>query len=106
MGTQPQARTPRKTVEEFLAWAEGRPGRHELMGGEVVSQSAERAAHLKVKLATHVALLAAIRAKGLPGHGLPDGATVRIDDETVYEPDGLVYCGPEAPASALLFQDP
>ncbi len=106
MGTQPQARTPRKTVEEFLSWAEGRRGRHELMGGEVVSQSAERAAHLKVKLATHVALLTAIRAKGLPCHVLPDGAAVRIDDETVYEPDGLVYCGPEAPASALLFQDP
>ncbi len=102
----PQARTPRKTVEEFLAWAEGRRGRYELMGGEVVSQSAERAAHLKVKLATHVALLTAIRAKGLPCHVLPDGAAVRIDDETVYEPDGLVYCGPEAPASALLFQDP
>jgi Uma2 family endonuclease len=106
MGTQPQARTPRMTVEQFLAWAEGRPGRHELMGGEVVSQSAERAAHLKVKLAAHVALLSAIRAKGLPCHVLPDGAAVRVDDETVYEPDGLVICGPEPPPSALLFENP
>jgi len=106
MGTQPQARTPRKTVEEFLGWAEGRPGRHELMGGEVVAQAAEQAAHLKVKLATHVALLAAIRAKGLPCHVLPDGAAVRIDDETVYEPDGLVICGPEPPPSTLLFENP
>ena len=106
MSTQPRARTPRMTVDEFLAWAEGRPGRHELMRGQIVAQAAERAAHLKVKLAMHVALLAAIRAKGLPCHVLPDGAAVRIDDETLYEPDGLVYCGPEAPASALTFENP
>jgi Uma2 family endonuclease len=30
---------------------------------------------------------------------LPDGATVRISDETAYEPDALVYCGDKlAPA--------
>jgi hypothetical protein len=44
MSTQPQ--TPaRMSVDEFLAWAEGRPGRHELFGGEVVAQAVERAAH-------------------------------------------------------------
>ncbi len=94
------------SVEEFLAWAEGRPGRHELMDGEVVSQAAERASYLKVKLAVHVALLSAVRAKGVPCHVVPDGATVRIDDATAYEPDGLIYCGPEAPPSALLFENP
>ena len=76
MSTQPRTPTPRMTVEEFLAWAEGRPGRHELVRGEVVAQAAERAAHWEVKLATHVALLAAIKAKALPCHVVPDGATV------------------------------
>jgi Uma2 family endonuclease len=85
----------RMKVEEFLAWAEGRPARHELVYGEIVSQSAERAAHLKVKLAAHVALLAGVRARGLPCHVLPDRAAVLIDDETVYESDGSVICGTE-----------
>src|SRR5208283_2610502 len=93
-------------VEEFLAWAEVRPGRHELIGGEVVSQAAERAAHWEVKLATHVALLAAIRAKSLPCRVVPDGASLRIDEATVYEPDGMVYCGPKPPPSALLVENP
>jgi Uma2 family endonuclease len=94
------------TVEEFLVWASERPGRHELINGEVVSQSAERAAHWKVKLAVHVALLNAVRAAGLPCHVVPDGATVRIDETTAYEPDALVYCGAEAAPSALTVDDP
>ena len=106
MSTQPRTPTPRMSVEEFLAWAEGRPGRHELVRGEVIAQAAERAAHWKVKLATHVALLTAVRAKALPCHVVPDGATVRIDEATAYEPDAMVYCGPEAPPSALLVENP
>jgi Uma2 family endonuclease len=31
---------------------------------------------------------------------------VRIDDSTTYEPDGLVYCGPELPPSALEVPNP
>lgn len=105
MSTQPQ--TPaRMSVEEFLAWAEDRPGRYELVGGEIVAQAAERAAHWKRKLATHVALLQAVRAKRLPCHVVPDGATVRIDQWTAYEPDAMVYCGPEAPPSSLLVENP
>ncbi len=94
------------TVEEFLAWAEGRPGRHELVRGEVVAQAAERAAHCEVKLATHVALLTAIKARALPCHVVPDGATVRIDEATAYEPDAMLYCGPKRPPSAMLVENP
>jgi len=106
MSTQPRTPTPRMSMEEFLAWAEDRAGRHELVRGEVIAQAAERAAHWKVKLATHVALLTAVRAKALPCHVVPDGATVRIDEATAYEPDAMVYCGPEAPPSALLVENP
>ncbi len=74
MSTQPRTPTPRTTVEEFLAWAEGRPGRHELVRGEVIAQAAERAADWEVKLATHVALLAGVRAKvTLPLKNVPQG---------------------------------
>jgi Uma2 family endonuclease len=89
------------TVEEYLGWAEGRPGRYELVDGTLHAMAPERAAHAKIKLAVHVALLGGIRARDLPCHVLPDGMTVRIDNATAYEPDGSVYCGPELPPSAL-----
>jgi len=106
MTAQPKTPPTRMTVDEYLAWAEGRTGRHDLINGEVFARAAERAAHWKTKLATHVALLSAIRSKGLPCHVAPDGPTVRIDNFTAFEPDGLVYCGPEAPPSALTIENP
>src|SRR6476659_5331709 len=90
---------PRMTVHEFLAWAEGRPGRYELFRGEVYAMSPETVGHAETKGAVYAALVAGIRQRHLPCHVLPDGATVRISDETAYEPDALVYCGDKlAPA--------
>src|SRR5258708_3877092 len=96
----------RMTVDEYLAWVEGRPGRFELYVGTVYAMAPERAGHAKIKLAVHMALVAGIRARGLPCHVLPDGMTVRIDDSTAHEPDALVYCGAELPASALEVTNP
>ena len=45
-------------------------------------------------------------ARGLACEALPDGATVRIDDRTVYEPDALVRCGPALPGDAIEVGDP
>jgi Uma2 family endonuclease len=53
-----------------------------------------------------MALAAAIRKRGLPCHVLPDGTTVRVDDSTAPEPDGLVYCGLKLPASTLEVPNP
>jgi len=83
----------RLTVDEYLAWAEQQPGRFELLDGTVIAMSPEGAGHAERKAAMHAALLAAIRARGLTRHALPDGMTVRIDNSTAYEPDALVYCG-------------
>ena len=91
----------RMTVDQFLAWAEGRLGRHELYRGEVYAMSPETAGHAETKAAIHMALLAAIRARGLPCHVLPDGMTVRIDDSTAFEPDAVVYSGEKLPRSAI-----
>jgi Uma2 family endonuclease len=33
-------------------------------------------------------------------------ATVRVDDDTAYEPDALVYCGPRQPPRALEVPNP
>jgi Uma2 family endonuclease len=94
------------TVDEYLAWAEGRPGRYELYAGTVYAMAPERAAHAKTKFAAQIALLAAIRRANVPCHVLPDGMTVRIDRETAHEPDALVYCGNELPGSVLEVPDP
>jgi Uma2 family endonuclease len=96
----------RLTVDEYLAWAEGQPGRYELCDGTVYAMSPEGAGHAKVKFAVQTALAQGIRARGLPCHMLPDGMTVRVDAATAYEPDALVYCGQEVAPSALEIPDP
>jgi len=96
----------RMGAEEFLAWAEGVPGRYELVDGEIFAQAAERVAHARVKGEVFVALRDAIRASGVPCQALPDGVAVRVDARTVFEPDAQVYCGPELPDDALLVENP
>lgn len=93
-------------VDEFLAWAEGRPGRHELYCGTVYAMSPERAGHAKVKFAVQTELRRAIVAAGLPCHMLPDGMTVRVSDDIAHEPDALVYCGAEVPPNVVEITDP
>src|SRR6202140_4170432 len=76
----------RMTVDEYLSWAEGQPGRYELLDGVVFGISPEGAGHAERKAAVHAALLSGIRARGVPCYALPDGMTVRIDESTAYEP--------------------
>lgn len=97
---------PRMTVDEFLAWAEGRPGRYELFRGEVYAMSPEVVGHTETKGNLYGALVAGIRQQHLACHALPDGATVRIDQETAYEPDALVYCGQKLAPTALEVPNP
>ena len=97
---------PRMSVDEFLAWALEQPGRYELFRGEVYAMSPETVSHADTKGAVYVALLAGVRARRLPCHVYPDGTTVRIDETTAYEPDSVVYCGPQLPASAVEVPNP
>jgi Uma2 family endonuclease len=96
----------RITVDEYLAWAPGQPGRYELYHGIVHAMSPEGARHADVKFAVQTALAAGIRARGLPCRMMPDGMTVRIDKATAFEPDALVYCGPKVAPSALEIPNP
>jgi Uma2 family endonuclease len=98
--------TRKMTVEEFLSWAEGQPGRYELVAGTVYAMSPERALHAETKLRAVVALGEGIRRGRLPCYALPDGMTVRIDEATAYEPDALVYCGHKLPDDAVEVLEP
>jgi Uma2 family endonuclease len=93
-------------VDEYLAWAQAHPGRYELRDGEIVARSPEGAGHATIKFAVQTALLAGIRARGLPCHMLPDGMTVRVDESTAYEPDALVYSGAKLAPSAIEVSEP
>ena len=53
------------TVDDYLAWAEGQPGRYELLDGVVFAMSPEGAGHAERKAAIHAALLPGIRARGV-----------------------------------------
>lgn len=85
---------PKMTVDEFLVWAMARPGKFELTNGVVYQLSPERLRHLRTKGAAYIALHLAVRNAPAPCHALPDGATVRINATTAFEPDALVYSGP------------
>jgi Uma2 family endonuclease len=97
---------PKMTVDEFLAWAEGREGRWELYNGVPYAMPAERTGHIKVKFAVQTALLRAIRKAGAPCHMLADGAGIRISRHVMHVPDALVYCGAELPDDALEVPNP
>jgi Uma2 family endonuclease len=103
MTALPQTRI---TVDEYLAWAAGQPGRYELYDGTVYAMSPEGAGHADVKFAVQTALAAGIRARGLPCHMLPDGMTVRVDARTAFEPDALVYRGSKVAPSAVEIPNP
>jgi len=102
----PALELPRMTVDEYLAWAEGRPGRYELYAGQVYQMAPERARHAIIKFAVQTALAESIRKARLDCHMLPDGMTVRIDRHTAHEPDAVVYCGPPIPDDALEVPNP
>lgn len=94
-------------VDEFLAWATAQPkGRFELSQGQVVAMAPEKADHTRAKLAAVMALAGAVRQAGLPCEAFVDGLTVVIDDETVYEPEALVDCGPRIAGDAVVAKNP
>lgn len=96
----------RLSREEFRRWAAGQRQRYERIAGEPVAMSPERIEHVRVKNRVWAALDRAIRTEGLPCEALGDGVTIEIDDDTDYEPDAVVNCGPPAPGDAIAATNP
>lgn len=97
------------TADAFLAWATEQPegGRYELQNGEVVTDMApERTVHVQTKFEIAFRLRLAVEAAGLACMVMTDGASVRIDERTVYEPDALLRCGPPLRPDSLFVDDP
>lgn len=107
--TQPVAEPPSETMtrEEYYAWAAAQPrGRYERVGGHVVAMAPERLEHTRVKGNVYVELRRAVRAAGVPCQALPDGASIRVGEDTDYEPDAMVTCGERQPGSDLVAKEP
>lgn len=96
----------RLTREEFHRWAEGQTQRYERVGGEPVAMSPERIQHVRIKSRVWAALDRAVREGGLDCEALGDGVTIEVDEDTDYEPDALVNCGPRLPPDAIAATDP
>ncbi len=98
----------RMTVDDYIAWSLAHPDapRADLIEGEVYAQAPERVSHLRTKVRAVNALANAIEKAGLQCDALGDGATVRISENTAFEPDALVYCGPELPGNAVEVPNP
>jgi Uma2 family endonuclease len=94
------------TVDEFLVWYGQQPSRYELHEGDVYAMSPARVRHGTMKLSVYRALQDAIERAGLPCHVQPDGVAVHVNDRKWYEPDALVYCGPEAPGDDISIGNP
>jgi Uma2 family endonuclease len=96
----------RLSREEFRRWAEGQPGRYERIDGEPVAMSPERIQHVRIKNRVWAALDRAITAAGLDCEALGDGVTIEVDEDTDYEPDAVVNCGPPALPDAVAAANP
>ena len=71
------------TADTFIVWALAQPnGSFELVQGEVIAMSPERAGHARAKLGIVSALASAISRAGLDCEAFTDGMTVRIDEST------------------------
>jgi Uma2 family endonuclease len=94
------------TRDEFRHWAQSQRGRFERVAGKPVARSPQRAQHVRVKSRVWAALDRAIRARDLDCEALADGMTIEIDEDTDYEPDAVVNCGPPVASDAIAAPNP
>ena len=100
------APTHKMTVDEFLAWDEGRPGRRELIAGRPIELKPQTVGQGRMKVAVADALMAAV--KRLPGscEAFADGTTVAVDPFSAFQPYAVVRCGQPLSRDAILLPDP
>ena len=98
----------RMTADEFIAWAMDQPEteHYELVGGVVVAMAPERAAHGRVKATIARRLGNSIEAARLSCETYVDSMAVRVNADTVCEPDVMVRCGERLASEAVEVTDP
>ncbi|MBO0904162.1 Uma2 family endonuclease [Jiella sonneratiae] len=94
------ARQTHWTVEEFLVWQEGRPGRYEFVGGEPVKMmTGATARHDEIVLNVLAELRQ--RLRGNPCRPFTADLCVKTIDDRIRRPDAGVDCGHRAPTDLV-----
>ena len=96
----------RMTVDDFLTWNEGRPGRRELIAGRPLDLRQRTSEQDRMVGVVAAALMAAVERLPGPCEALPDGAMVAVDRLTAFQPYGLVRCGQPQSGTTILVPDP
>lgn len=91
------------TVEEYLAFEETSPVRHEYVDGYVYAMTGGSLRHNHIALNIYRRLAAA--ARGGPCHVFVNDVKVRVDATRFYYPDLVVVCGP-VDLGAVVARDP
>jgi Uma2 family endonuclease len=93
-------------MNSWPGWSSRRPARFERIDGVVVALAPERVSHNRRKGAARDALRRAVRAAGLaPCEVFASGMTVQVENSD-FEPDALLRCGPPLPGDATRVSDP
>ncbi len=84
------------TIEEFLVWQDGRPGRYEFVDGEPVKMMTGATARHDTIVLNVLAELRQ-RLKGSPCKAFTADYCVRTQHDQIRRPDAGVDCGPREP---------
>ena len=105
---QPLNTETRMSAEAFMAWADLQPKerRYELLDGSVFEMQSERAIHGRAKGRIFTAFARQIAELGLSSETFTDGMAVRVDDDTIFQPDALLRCGQPLQDDTILVTDP
>ena len=83
------------TVEEFLRFAEEKPGRYEYVAGRIFEMTSELVRHEMI--VTNLAAAFQTQLRGTPCWSFTSNMKLRLkggEDEIVYLPDVMIACGP------------
>jgi Uma2 family endonuclease len=95
------------TAEEFAVWAEARPEKNwELLDGEPILQQSQNWGHANLKGLIYAALLRETRAHAPNHFAAVDGLVMKVDGNTAFEPDVVVYAGPRMQRGEIVVPKP
>ena len=92
------------TLDEFLAWENQQPERHEFHRGDVFAMAGGRRTHGRVVL--NLARRLGNHLDGSPRQVFAESMKVQIADDTIFYPDVFVTCDKADLATEMIFRSP
>ena len=96
---------PAFTAEDYLAWEERSPGKHEYLAGEIFAMVGATDAHVTITM--NLAVLLHAHVRGRPCRVYMADMKLRVDTaDAFFYPDLLVTCAPEDHSSSRFKSQP